>query len=35
VEKKPVIALKVGKRESGARAASSYAGAVGGRYEAY
>ncbi len=35
VEKKPVVALKVGKRETGARAASSHTGAVSGRYEAY
>ncbi|RXA20778.1 CoA-binding protein [Methanosarcina sp. MSH10X1] len=35
VQKKPVIALKVGKREPGARAASSHTGAVSGRYEAY
>jgi acyl-CoA synthetase (NDP forming) len=35
VKKKPVVALKVGKREPGARAASSHTGAVSGRYEAY
>ena len=35
VKKKPVIALKVGKREPGARAASSHTGAVSGMYEAY
>lgn len=35
VQKKPVVALKVGKREPGARAASSHTGAVSGRYEAY
>lgn len=34
-QKKPVVALKVGKREPGARAASSHTGAVSGRYEAY
>jgi len=34
-KKKPVVALKVGKREPGARAASSHTGAVSGRYEAY
>lgn len=33
--KKPVIAIKVGKKETGARAASSHTGAVSGRYEAY
>lgn len=32
---KPVIALKVGKLEPGARAASSHTGAISGRYEAY
>jgi acyl-CoA synthetase (NDP forming) len=35
VKKKPVVALKVGKREPGARAASSHTGAVSGMYEAY
>jgi acyl-CoA synthetase (NDP forming) len=35
VKKKPVVALKVGKREPGARAASSHTGAVSGIYEAY
>lgn len=35
VKKKPVVALKVGKREPGARAASSHTGAISGRYEAY
>ncbi|WP_243684425.1 hypothetical protein [Methanosarcina barkeri] len=35
VQKKPVVALKVGKREPGAKAASSHTGAVSGRYEAY
>ena len=35
VQKKPVVALKVGKKEPGARAASSHTGAVSGRYEAY
>jgi acetyl-CoA synthetase (ADP-forming) len=34
-KKKPVIALKVGKREPGARAASSHTGAISGMYEAY
>lgn len=33
--KKPVVAVKVGKRESGFRAAASHTGAVAGRYEAY
>jgi acetyl-CoA synthetase (ADP-forming) len=33
--KKPVVALKVGKRETGAKAASSHTGAVSGMYEAY
>jgi acetate---CoA ligase (ADP-forming) subunit alpha len=32
---KPVVAFKVGIRETGARAASSHTGAVSGRYEAY
>jgi len=35
VKKKPVVALKVGKREPGARAASSHTGAISGMYEAY
>jgi len=35
VKRKPVVALKVGKREPGARAASSHTGAISGRYEAY
>ncbi|HIH75641.1 MAG TPA: acetate--CoA ligase family protein [Methanosarcina sp.] len=35
VEKKPVVALKVGKREPGARAASSHTGSISGMYEAY
>ena len=35
VKRKPVVALKVGKRETGAKAASSHTGAVSGRYEAY
>lgn len=35
VQKKPVVALKVGKQEPGARAASSHTGAISGRYEAY
>lgn len=34
-EKEAVVALKVGKKEPGARAASSHTGAVSGRYEAY
>lgn len=34
-KKKPVVALQVGKREPGAKAASSHTGAVSGRYEAY
>ena len=34
-EKKPVVAVKVGKKESGSRAASSHTGAVAGSYEAY
>lgn len=35
VKMKPVVALKVGKREPGARAASSHTGAISGMYEAY
>jgi Acyl-CoA synthetase (NDP forming) len=35
VQKKPVVALKVGKREPGARAASAHTRAVNGRSEAY
>jgi len=35
VKRKPVVALKVGKREPGARAASSHTGAISGMYEAY
>lgn len=35
VKTKPVVALKVGKREPGARAASSHTGAISGMYEAY
>jgi acetyl-CoA synthetase (ADP-forming) len=35
VEKKPVIALKAGKSESGARAASSHTGSLAGSYRVY
>ena len=34
-KKKPVVALKVGKREAGVHAARSHTGAISGRYELY
>jgi acetyl-CoA synthetase (ADP-forming) len=34
-EKKPVVAVKVGKREAGVHAARSHTGAISGRYEIY
>lgn len=34
-DKKPVIAIKVGKYEAGAKAAKSHTGAIAGRYEIY
>jgi acyl-CoA synthetase (NDP forming) len=34
-KKKPVVAVKVGKREAGAHAARSHTGAISGRYEIY
>ncbi|HBO83535.1 MAG TPA: CoA-binding protein [Deltaproteobacteria bacterium] len=34
-EKKPVIAIKVGRHEAGANAAKSHTGAIAGRYEIY